>query len=724
VSGGSFLSSSWYRVAALKPALKSQARIRRHRFRGAVWYVVEDPASGRFNRFTPATYQLLGLMDGQRSLDQIWELASSQLGDDAPSQDEVIGLLGQLHSADLLNCEVNPDSEELFERFGTQERSRRGNRFKNPFSIRIPLWDPDDFLTRTLPAGKPWMRWVGVSLYISLLILALVLAGIHWPELSGNLSDRLLSAQNLLLLSLCFPLVKLLHELGHGYVTKAGGGEVHEMGIMFLVFMPIPYVDASAASGFRNKWYRALVGASGMLIEVLLAALAMIVWAAAEPGLVRAVSFNVMIIAGVSAVIFNGNPLLRYDAYYILSDLIEMPNLANRGNQYWRYLFERYVFRMKDSEPPLTTTGERRWLFFYTPAALLYRTFVLIFIVLYVAAQWFFIGVVLAIWGLISMFVMPMGKVIAYMMGISPRAGARARAITTVGGGLAALIALLVLVPVPLRIVVEGVVWLPEDAEIRAGADGFVEQVNVRSGTRVAAGDVLISTDDPALRAELATSTARLRELEARLDAERVEDRVAMQITRDALARELVMHRRLEERSEQLLVISRIDGRFLIDRADDMPGRFFAKGERFGHVVQDEVQDEAQDMARIVRIIVSQHDVDLVLNRLQRIDLRLSEHFPEVYNARLVRAVPAAQDQSPSPVLTSEGGGVIAADPRDPSGGKTLSRMFQFDLQLPEEVPPVRFGGRAYVRLVMQPEPLAAQWYRRLRQMFLERFSV
>lgn len=720
MSGGSFLSSSWYRVAALRPALKSQAKIRRHRFRGKVWYVVEDTASGRFNRFTPATYQLVSLMDGNRSLDHIWELASTQLGDDTPSQDEVIGLLGQLHSADLLNCEVNPDSAELFERFGTQERSRRGNRFKNPFSIRIPLWDPDDFLTRTLPAGRPWMHRVGAVLYVVLLILALILAGINWPELTGNLSDRLLSAQNLLLLSLCFPLVKLLHELGHAYVTKAGGGEVHEMGIMFLVFMPIPYVDASAASGFRNKWYRALVGASGMLIELLLAALAMLVWAAAEPGLVRAVSFNVMVIAGVSAIIFNGNPLLRYDAYYILSDLIEMPNLASRGNQYWRYLFERYLFRMKDSEPPLTTAGERRWLFFYTPAALLYRTFVLIFIVLYVATQWFFIGVVLAIWGLFTMFVMPLGKVLAYLAQISPRAGARARAFSVTAGVLAAFTALLLLVPVPLRIVVEGVVWLPEDAEVRAGTDGFLEQVRVRSGALVSAGDVLVSSDDPALRGELAASSARLRELEARLDAERVEDTVAMQITRDELARALDVHRRLQERVAQLVVSSRINGRFLIERADDMPGRFFAKGERFGHVVQDDEQNRTQ----IIRIVVSQHDVDLVLSRLQRVDVRLSERLSEVYEARLVRAVPAAQDQSPSPVLTTEGGGNIAADPRDPSGGKTLNRMFQFDLELPAQVPPVRFGGRAYVRLVMQAEPLAAQWYRRLRQMFLERFSV
>ena len=130
------------------------------------------------------------------------------------------------------------------------------------------------------------------------------------------------------LLWLCFPVVKFLHELGHAMVTKAGGGEVHEMGLMLLVMMPVPYVDASAANVLRSRWQRAVIGAAGMLTELFIAALAFYAWMLLEPGLLRAVCFNVMLVAGVSTLIFNGNPLLRYDAYYILADLIELPNLA------------------------------------------------------------------------------------------------------------------------------------------------------------------------------------------------------------------------------------------------------------------------------------------------------------------------------------------------------------------------------------------------------------
>ena len=181
---------------------------------------------------------------------------------------------------------------------------------------------------------------------------------LHWPELTENVADRVLATHNLILLWLCFPLIKLLHELGHAYTTKLGGGEVHDMGLILLVFTPVPYVEASAASGFRSKWRRVLVGAAGMLVETFIAALAMFIWVAAEPGVLRAVAFNIMLIAGVSTLVFNANPLLRFDGYYILSDLIEIPNLSQRANRYWRYLAEKYVFRMKDSDkPPLAPSN-------------------------------------------------------------------------------------------------------------------------------------------------------------------------------------------------------------------------------------------------------------------------------------------------------------------------------------------------------------------------------
>ncbi|MBE0616169.1 MAG: hypothetical protein IH604_21070 [Burkholderiales bacterium] len=711
-----FLSSSWYRIAPLRPVLKSQARIRRHRFRGHVWYVVQDLASGRFNRFTPPTYQLLALMDGKRTMDEIWKEVVEQLDEDAPSQDEVIRLLSQLHGADLMHCEVNPDSAELFERFSKQQSSVRQASLKNPFSIRIRLWNPDKFLDRTIRYVAPLYSRAGIIAYCALLLLALVLVALHWPELTQNMSDRVFATHNLVVLWLCFPVVKFLHEMGHGYVTKAGGGEVHEMGILLLVFNPVPYVDASAASAFRSRWMRCAVGAAGMMAELYIASLAMLVWVAAEPGWIRAVAFNVILIAGVSTLVFNLNPLLRFDGYYIFSDLIEMPNLAQRGNQYWRYLAERHLFRMKKAEPPQLTPGERRWLMLYTPAAMIYRVFVLVAIVLYIASAWFFIGVVLAIWGVGAMLVWPVGKLYGYLMSLPRAQNARRRAMTVSVLLLAAAVAFVLIVPVPLRIQTEGVVWLPEEANVRAGANGFIRTVLARPGELVDPGAPLVESRDPVLEAQIAVQEARVAELEAKLDAERFSERVRAEITRQDLERERATYERMVERVDRLVARSAAWGRLIMERPEDMPGRYVRKGDLLGYVTNDSI--------KIVRAVVSQDNVDLVRTGLLRAEVRLAEELQTVYPAAVVREVPAAKDQAPSAALTTEGGGALASDPRDPKSGKTLDSSFQFDLELPPAASAAAFGGRAYVRFVHASEPLAQQWYRRLRQVFLARFNV
>jgi putative peptide zinc metalloprotease protein len=716
VSAETFLSASWYRLARLKPSLKPQAKVRRHRFRGEVWYVVHDTASGRFNRFTPAAWQVLGLMDGRRTMDEVWGEALEQLGDDAPGQDEVIRLLSQLHAADLLHCEVNPDSAELFERYGKQEGSRRAQRWKNPFSIRVPMWDPDRFLDRTLPWLRPLFGPAGLAALFVLALVAMALAVVHFPELSGNMDDRVLSAQNLLLLWLCFPVVKLLHELGHAYAVKAGGGEVHEMGVLLLVLTPVPYVEASAANGFRSKWRRVLVGSAGMLVELFLSAIAMVVWAAAEPGIVRAVAFNVMLIAGVSTVVFNINPLLRFDGYYILADLIEMPNLAQRGNQYWRFLFEKYLFRMRDAEPPMLTPGERNWLRGYTPLAFVYRMLVLVAIVMYVAGEWFFIGVLLAIWGVVTMLGMPLSKTAGYLAGLPRAQGARRRAVTVVAGSAAAVLAVVLFVPMPVFTQTQGVVWLPDEAQVRAGANGFIRAVLAPPGATLQPGTPLLQSEDPVLAAQIAVSEAKLAEHEARLDSQRFDDRVQADLTRQDIERESASLARLQERAGHLVARSGAAGRFVIDRPDDLPGRFVRKGQLVGYV--------AQDARTLVRAVVSQDDIDLVRAGVLRTEVRLPGQLDVVHAARLVREVPAARDELPSAALSSAGGGALAADPRDPNGGRALASSFQFDLELPPEVTSASYGGRAHIRFTHPSEPLGTQWYRRLRQAFLQRFNV
>jgi len=283
-------SSSWHRVADLKPRLRTHVAIHRHIYRGQVWYVLQDPLTGTHYRFDPTAHFLIGLFDGNRTVGEVWDAACDRLGDDAPTQDEVIEVLSRLHTADVLQSDIAPDTLELFRRTQRHSRAKVLERLASPFSVRLPLVDPDRFLERWANVVRPLFTAVAAFGWLLCVLVALVLTGLHWPQLTHDFADRTLAPTNLILLFLTYPLVKSLHELGHAFATKVWGGAVHEMGVVFLVFMPVPYVDASASNAFPARHRRMAVGAAGIVVELLLASLALFLWLTAEPGVVRAAS--------------------------------------------------------------------------------------------------------------------------------------------------------------------------------------------------------------------------------------------------------------------------------------------------------------------------------------------------------------------------------------------------------------------------------------------------
>ena len=710
------LSSSWYRVCDRKPKLRSHARLYRHRYRGQLWYLLQDPASSRVHRFTPAARLIIALMDGRRTVAQLWEIANRRLDEDAPTQDEMIQLLGQLHAADLLQSDVMPDVAELFTRGQREERAHYRRSFANPMALRIPLWDPDAFLNRFVRWPRAiWSRW-GALVWLTVVLPALFLIPPHWPELTNDFTDRVLALDNLVVLYFAFPVLKALHELGHATATKAGGGEVHDMGIIVLVMLPVPYVEASAATIFRSKYRRALVGAAGVIVELFVAALAFYAWLLVEPGLVRAVLFNVMLIASVSTLIFNGNPLLRYDAYYILADLIEIPNLASRSARYWGYLLERYVLGVREAEPPDASGAEKRWFLFYGFAATLYRILVTVVIAFFIAGRFFVLGVLLALWAVVAMAVFPVIRAIGYMTA-SPRLRRhRSRAIAVTAGATLAFAAFLLIVPMPYHSHAEGVLWLPEEAIVRAGANGFLGSFLVEPGTRVAEGDALIQCYDPALTAQLHYNEAKVAELEAEYNAEFVSDQAKAQIVRDKLDSERASLTLIRERAADLVVRARTDGVLVVPQMVDMPGRYYRKGDPLGYVI-----GKAHPLARVV---VPQDAVDKVRLATDRVRVRLAERPQAVLQGRVVREVPAGDETLPSPALAAQGGGEIATDPRETKNPKALERVFQFDVELDGAARVDHFGQRVFVRFEHRMEPLSVQWYRSIRLLFLRSFNV
>jgi putative peptide zinc metalloprotease protein len=710
-------SASWYRVAELRPRLRSHAVVEPRYYRGELWYVLQDESTARHFRFTPTAWYLIGRMDGLHTLQAIWDATRAKFGDaGAPSQEEVIHLMGRLHSTDVLHCDVPPDTQELFQRHVTVKRAGRKSRYTNPLSLRWSLLDPEKFLQSTLPLVKPLFSWPAAILWLLVVITALVLASAHWTELTRHIMGTTLARHNWLLLWLCFPLIKIVHELGHAYAVKAWGGEVHSMGVAFLVLTPVPFVDASAASSFPKKSRRILVSAAGIMVELFIASMALFLWLLVEPGTVRDVAAVVMFIGGVSTVLFNANPLLKFDGYHMLVDALEIPNLASRANRYYGYLAQRYIFGLQEARSPASEPGESAWFACYGISAFCYRMVIAFSIIMFMAGSYFFVGVLLAIYASVTMLLFPLFKMFLFLWASPQIARQRTRAMATSFAALATACCFVFLTPMPFWTRVDGVIWMPEQAQVRAGVAGNITEILATPGAQVEASTELFASEDSFLTHRVNILSTQAKELNSRYLIALSEDRVQTDILAEELRNKYEEVDQAQAQVAKLVATAPAAGTFIVPQAQDLLGLYVEQGQLLGYVARLEDTN--------VRVVISQADISLVRDNTLDVQIKFSSQMDSSVGARIEREIPAANFQLPSKVLGSAGGGKILVDPSDEKGQRAQQQVFQLELAFTDQIPRAYFGERVQVRFGHGSAPLAEQWYRLGRQLFLRSFGV
>ena len=709
-------SRHWYRVNDLTPRLHDQVETHRHEYRGQIWYLLENTTTSRSHRFNPAAYQFIGMMDGERTVQQIYDRMRDKLADHMPGQQEIIDLMSQLYQADLLKVNAQANTEELFQRQMQQRSNKIKQRFSNPVALRFALWDPEAFLNRHFHKVE-WIfsKWVALC-WLLLMTYTAIQAAVYWPEIHHHFGINALSPNNLILLFLLYPPIKFLHELGHAFSAKLEGGEVHEMGVNFLLFVPVPYVNVSTATHFRSRGKRMLVSAAGILVESAIAAVGLLLFLAAQPGLVQDIGFNMFLIGGISSLFFNGNPLLKYDGYYVLADAIDIPNLYQRSSKYWQYLAQRYLFGLRDAVSPVSAPGEAPWFFGYSIASLVYRLGILWFIISIVTETFFYLGVALAIWMLSVQILRPTLQALNYLFTSPALQRQRQRAITASGLVGAVLILLVGFTPIPAYTLSEGVVWQPDEVRLRAEHDGFVDKLMVANNQRVVEGTPLLKLEDPLLQSEAKIARARVQELEARHRASRATNPGRAGIVEEELR---VAQSELDfilEKAEAMSVDAFKEGELVLLNADDLPGRFLRKGDLLGYIIHDETPT--------IRMAVSQDHIGQLRQMVDDIKVRFANLPGRDFNARILRQSPEATNRLPSAALATQGGGPFMVTEGARNQLETLEKVFLVDLEPDFENVEVPIGTRAYVRLHHGSEALASQWYRRLRQVFLRQLNV
>ena len=711
----------------IRPRLKPHVDTYRHIYRGVVWYLFHDRAVDRFYRISGPGADIVGALDGKRSLGEIYEDWRSRRPADQVESHHVSDFITQMNALGLLRVGGAPDAEMLHKKRAIMARKKFWAGLKSPLALRIPLFDPTRMLDAMAPLGRLIFSRLGAVVWIFMVTLGLIFGLQHWGQLQADFSDRLLSLENLAVVGLIYPLVKILHETGHGLALGRFGAEVHRIGILFIAFMPVPYVDASHSILLPNKYQRMAVAGAGILTELFIASLAMLGWVASEPSLFHTACYNVLLISGVSTLLFNGNPLQRYDGYYLLCDFAEMPSLGMRSGLYITYLFKNYVLADQRVRAPAASAAELRWFLIYGPLSAIYRTWLVFSIAMYIARSYPLLGGGLALWSVVGALSPP--AVGLYRVMRLPASPNRDKAWKRLGLIFAGIVVLLAIVPMPLRLVEPGVVWLPEEANIRPHVGGEVQAIHVKPGDHVAVGQPILTLDDVEVRTRLKRADGELVEMEAERTRLAASDVIGAGKEQDKIASARASRDEAKTELAALTVVSPAAGTVLFKDYDDLPGRYVAKGQAPAVVWNgDNV---------VIRTMVVSDDIDLLRARGRGVQIRTDYDRGVILPGHVLRIVPTATDRLPSSVLAVDGGGpfAVAPDPHDDqhqpdqsldlvsqNGLRTAASLFEVDVQCDAPMPAGFLNGMAHVRFQLGWEPVIFRVGRSLRQVFL-RFS-
>jgi putative peptide zinc metalloprotease protein len=511
-----------------------------------------------------------------------------------------------------------------------------------------------------------------------------------------------------------------VHEFGHAAACKRYGGEVHKMGVMLLLFAPLPYMDATASWGFRSRFHRMLVGASGVLAEFAVAAVAALVWANSAPGVINSLAYNVIFVASVSTLLFNLNPLMRFDGYHMLVDGLDVPNLFQRSREQLKYLGERFALGVKNAEPAARTRKEAWLLPTYGVVSLVYWLMLMSTIIFFIAEQYLEVGIALAWIVFFTAIVLPLLKFAKYLVSSPRLQHQRLRAVTSTAviGGLA--FALLAGVPMPERVRVKGVLQASDFRELYSESGGTLVQVLVRPGSWVKAGQPLARLDNPELDHEIRAARRQREQLLAQeLQAVTMAVANLQPLVRQRQAVEEKIAQLLQQQ-KQLVVLAPIEGIWSASELEASRGQWIGRGASLGTVVDDR---SWRFVAVLPQVSTHLFEAGVVYSEIR---IRGQQEF-NVRSAR-TEIMPFEQGQLPSAALGMAGGGEIAVQSGDSKGLAAAEPFFRIHAQLPplEQAQALRrlHGRLGTMRITLPDSPLLVQWERGARQFLQRKFRI
>lgn len=619
------------------PPLRKDLVITQQQFEGRTYYVVKDPISLQYFRMTGEDYYLATLFDGVRTFGKVREAYTERFPhvrlEYTPDElnERVLRFANDLAMLQFLSVQ----GQRLKARFDARkkQKKKKGGLYalaNQVFFFRFSLYDPDELFARM---AKPF-RWIwtrtAMWISIALIALAVVVFFRHAEGLDEALAN-IFHWENLALMWVTTIAVKSVHELGHGLTCKHFGGEVHEVGFMSMVFTPYFFVNVTDSWVMPNRKHRMLVSAAGIYVELIFAAFAVFLWAVIQPGWFKDFLFNIIVICSVSTVLFNANPLMRFDGYYILTDLIEVPNLQGKSRALIQHQINKLLFGSSNKEQVLSRLPlpKKRFWFFYTYAILsfLYGYWVIYQLIIFMKPHLEPLGLEgLSTWfawlAAIGWIAVPLLHFVQQLQltreDLKP--GGRWRRIGFVFGVPIAAFIGFCFVPIDLTIKRVCAVELADPEQVRPEVAGFVEEVFVKEGDRVEKGQKLARLENREARQKLIVAEQRLRATEANLQRALGLDKPAEQKQLENLRQHYAADFAEVQRDVSLLEVKAAKAGLVLTRDLDLKvGHLLKSGELFCELTPlDPMRIKIPLNERQVRYVAPGQRVELKANAYPR----------------------------------------------------------------------------------------------------------
>ncbi len=674
-------------IAVATPKLRKDLRIIFQEFRGKPTYLIEDFTNRKFYRIGLPEHQFILMLDGKTSVTEALSNNARTQGEDALTEQDASTLIRWLMDSELLESTGADQARRRYDAKSKAKKKKPGAGLNKVLFFKVPFGNPDPFIRAVLPFFRPLLGWAFFLVWIAVLAYAGMALAENWTPFVAATKSAFLPS-NWLWLGIVFLALKFVHELWHGLVTHKFGGAVPEWGVQLLLFVtPLTYADASSSWSFSSKWQRIYVAAAGMYIELFIAALAALVWANSDPGFVNTIAYNVVFSASLVTILFNANPLMRFDGYYILSDLTSIPNLGTKGQQFMGWLGKKVFLGAKETPFPADAKERPVIIPLYGILSLLWRG--LIYVGILITLSLFFkgAGMVLAAAIVVSVIFTWIKKLLAVFNRSKGRVFVT-RALVRSSIILGSLFALLYFVKVNPAANAIAVVEFADKQIIRAGCSGFIEEIVVGDGTFVPEGALiarLVNREESIKRdqVKIAIDTSELR-CRRYLEADEIN---ALQAERENLAALQSQFRELDLFVSKLNVTTPVAGFVRIRDPRSLEGRFLQQGEVLCSVTPSDEKE--------ILLSIQQEDIDIIRSHV-RAGLRsagddpasqaatigvkclLRGHpgifegvigGPEKIEARATRALP-------HPALSSQSGGPLiirsASVPQGDAGSASL----------------------------------------------------